>query len=223
MHNSSYRRVLFTTTGPSDIQLLKFWLFNFSNFQVNFVKNFIRQLPGFKIDFESTDKVLPFHQYLWSEISRQEHNNPLNFFLKFARKTVLILKFWQMREILKPQFCWYFKNVLLWVILIEMKVSQVGCFQISVCWICYYIFSPFIVFFTTLISNVFKETILVQLKFQKSISRCSILQKIRISNFVILKWRSFEYKVENFVHFWGSFFTNKKCWHFEFFMNQIFP
>ena len=113
---------------------------------------------------------------------------------------------------------------MLWVILIEMKVSQVGCFQISVCWICYYIFSPFIVFFTTLISNVFKETILVQLKFQKSISRCSILQKIRMSNFVILKWRPFEYKVKSWkiCPFLGLFFRNKKCWRFEFFMKQIF-
>ena len=29
-------------------------------------------------------------------------------------------------------------------------------------------------------------------------------------------------KAEKFVHFWGCFFRNKKCWHFEFFMNQIF-
>ena len=28
-------------------------------------------------------------------------------------------------------------------------------------------------------------------------------------------------KAEKFVHFWGCFFRNKKCWHFEFFMNQI--
>ena len=40
------------------------------------------------------------------------------------------------------------------------------------------------------------ETILFQLKFQKSISRYSILQKIRMSNFVILKWWPFEYKVK---------------------------
>ena len=31
----------------------------------------MKKLPGFKIDFESTDKVLPLHQYTWSEISRQ--------------------------------------------------------------------------------------------------------------------------------------------------------
>ena len=29
-------------------------------------------------------------------------------------------------------------------------------------------------------------------------------------------------KVEIFIHFWGCFFRNKKCWHFEFSMNQIF-
>ena len=34
---------------------------------------------------------------------------------------------------------------------------------------------------------------------------------------------AFEYmvKVENFVHFLGCSFRNKKCWHFEFFTNQI--
>ena len=45
--------------------------------------------------------------------------------------------------------------------------------------------------------KVYEETILFQLKFQKSISRCSILQKIKMSNFVILKWRPFEYKVKS--------------------------
>ena len=31
----------------------------------------MKKLPGFKIDFESTDKVLPRQQYLRSEIFRQ--------------------------------------------------------------------------------------------------------------------------------------------------------
>ena len=33
----------------------------------------------------------------------------------------------------------------------------------------------------------YEETILFQLKFQKPISRCSILQKIKMSNFMMLK------------------------------------
>ena len=67
-------------TWSSNIQLLKFWLFNFSNFQTSFVKNFMKKLPGFKTDFESSDKVLLLHQYIWSEISRQWNNSPSNFF-----------------------------------------------------------------------------------------------------------------------------------------------
>ena len=100
-----------------------------------------------------TDKFLPRHQHLLSEISRQWNNGPLKF-LKFARKR-LLLKFCQMREILKPQYCWYFYNVLLWVILMEMKVSQADCFQITGRWICYSIFFDisFIVFFTRLLSK----------------------------------------------------------------------
>ena len=67
MEYSSYEKAVFTITGPLNIQLLKFWLFTLSNFQMNFVKNFMEKIPGFKTDFESPD-VLPPHQYLWSEI-----------------------------------------------------------------------------------------------------------------------------------------------------------
>ena len=63
----------------------------------------MKKLPGFKMYFERTD-VLPLHQYL-SEFFRQWNNGPLNFFLKFALKSVLLFKFCQMREILKPQSC----------------------------------------------------------------------------------------------------------------------
>ena len=35
-------------------------------------------------------------------------NETTALFLKLARKRLLLLKFCQMREILKPQFCWYF-------------------------------------------------------------------------------------------------------------------
>ena len=66
-------------TGWSNIHFLKFWHFNFSNFQTNFVKIFTKKRPGFKIDFESTDKVLPLQQYLWSEISWQWNYGPLIF------------------------------------------------------------------------------------------------------------------------------------------------
>ena len=55
-------------------------IFYFYNFQKNFVKIFTKKPPGFKIDFESTDKVLPLHQSLWSEISWQWNNVSLNFF-----------------------------------------------------------------------------------------------------------------------------------------------
>ena len=67
----------------SNIYFLKFRLFNFSNFQTTFAKIFMKKLPGFKTDFESTNKVLPVHQYLWSEISRQWNNGPLIFFFFF--------------------------------------------------------------------------------------------------------------------------------------------
>ena len=42
----------------------------------------------------------------------------------------------------------------------------------------------------------YQKTIIFQCKFPKFISRCSILQNIRMSNLVILKWWSFKYKVK---------------------------
>ena len=150
------------TTGSSNIHFLKFCHFNFSKFHTLFVKIFTKKPLGFKIDFGGNYKVLLLHQYLWSEISRHEtttlsrnETTALWFFFKFTRKSLLVLKFCQMRVILKPQFCWYFSYVLLRVILMEMKVSQVGCFQITGLWICSSIFSDisFIVFFTRLLSK----------------------------------------------------------------------
>ena len=71
-----FEKAVFTITRSSNIHFLKFWHFNFSNFQTIFTK----KPPGFKIDFESADKVLPLHWYLCSEISQQWINGSLNFF-----------------------------------------------------------------------------------------------------------------------------------------------
>ena len=100
-----FEKAVFTITSSSNIHFLKFWHFNFSNFQTTFVKIFTKKPPEFYIDFESADKFLPLHQYLWSEISWQWNNGS---FLKLVRKSLLLLEFCQMREILKVQFCWYF-------------------------------------------------------------------------------------------------------------------
>ena len=81
----------------------------------------------------------------------------------------------------------------------EMKVSQVGCFKLRVVEyaIPFFSISHLLCFSRGFCQKVYEETIPFQLNFQKSISRCSILQKIRMSNFVILKWRPFEYKVKS--------------------------
>ena len=54
---------MFTITGSSNVHFLKFWHFNFPNFQTTFVKIFTKKPAAFKINFESTDKVLRIHQY----------------------------------------------------------------------------------------------------------------------------------------------------------------
>ena len=55
--------------------------------------------------------------------------------------------------------------------------------------------------FHDICQKVCKETILFELKFKKSISRCSILQVIRMSNFVM---RPFEYKLKKSKNFFIS-------------------
>ena len=63
-----------------------------------------------------------------------------------------------------------------------------------------YAFSFFFDFFfifilaTLLSKNLWKN---YYYKFPKFVSRCSILQNIRMSNFVMLKWRPFEYKTKS--------------------------
>ena len=107
-----------------------------------------------------------------------------------------------------------------------MKVSRVGCFQTKGHWICYSTFSniSFMVFLTRLLSKCLWRNHPLQFKFQKPVLRCSMLQKIKMPNFAILKWRPFEYKVKSrkLGPFLECFFRKKKCRHFEFFLNQIF-
>ena len=107
------------------------WLFIFSNFQTTFVKHLMKNLTGFKIYFESTH--IKFYRFIniYDLKFLNNEQSPLWIFFKFARKSVVL------------------------VILMEMKVSQVGCFQITGHWICYSIFCDisFIVFFTRLLSK----------------------------------------------------------------------
>ena len=158
----SHEKALFTITGSPNIHFLKFWAwhFKFSNFQTTFVKIFTKKPLGFKIGFESTDKFYLFTiiydlKFLDNQTTTLWFFFFFFFYLKFARKSLLLLKVCQMREILKPRFCWYFWNILLWVILMKMKVSQVGCLQITGRWICYSIFFDisYTVFFTRLLSK----------------------------------------------------------------------
>ena len=120
-----------------------FWDFDFlifPTFKQLLTKFFTKKPPGFKKGFESTNKVLPLHQYLWSEISRQWNNVPLN-------------SFWNLHG---RAFCFlYFYTSKMWVIPMRMKVSQVGCFQITSRRICYstFFYISFAVFFTKLLSK----------------------------------------------------------------------
>ena len=166
-----------------------FWLFNFSNFQTTFVKNFIKKLSGFKKYFESTDKFLPLHQYLWSEVSRHWNNSPLNFFEICPEERFA-------SYILSNE--WNIKVSILLILLKCVAVgysngnesftarlfSKYGSFNMLFHFFRYLIYS---VFHWTFVKQFMKRLFFFQLKFQQFISRCSILQKIRMSNFVILK------------------------------------
>ena len=113
-------------------------------------------------NFKVSNKILKvlMKLYWWSLTNIYDlkfsamKQRPFEFFWSFHGRAFCFLNFVKWGK-LKPQFCWYFWNVLLWVILMEMKVSQVGCFQITGRWICYSIFFDisFILFFTRLLSK----------------------------------------------------------------------
>ena len=92
----------------------------------------------------------------------------------------------------------------------------------------------FIVFFKRLLSKGLSKNIFFQIKFQKPISSCTILQKIKMSNIMILKWWSFDYKVKSLKIF-GVVFPEVKnadildfswmkyfCNDFSFHINDIY-
>ena len=106
---------------------------------------------------------------------------------------------------------------MLWVILMEIKVSQVVCFQITGLWVCYSIFFSI----SHLYYSVFHET------FVKKFTKLSFFS----SNFKnpiqdIVYYRKLGYwnggplndgkKLKNLSVFEVLFFRDKKCWHFEF-------
>ena len=106
---------MFTITGPSNIQLLKFWLFNFSSFQANFVQNFMEKVPGFKTDFEVLIKF-----YCFTNI----------YDLKFLDNETTVLWFFFIWNFHGSAFC--FLNFVIWgniktsILLIILKCIVVG-------------------------------------------------------------------------------------------------
>ena len=112
------------------------WLFNWTDFLIfpTFKRILLRILwKNLQVSKKTLKILIKFYRFT-------------NVFLKFARKSVLLLKFCQMREISKPQFCWCFiLELVLWVILMEMKAPQVGYFQIADCWICYSSFFRYLI------------------------------------------------------------------------------
>ena len=142
---------------PSNMQLLKFWLFNFSNLQTTFVKDFRKKNPGFKIYVGSTDKGLPIQQYLWSEISRQWNNSILIFFFLICTE---------------ERFASYILsnegNIKALILLIVLKFIAVGCFNGTECFTgrLFLNYGPLNIlfhFFWYLIFSVFHETFVKQL------------------------------------------------------------
>ena len=60
-------------------------------------------------------------------------------------------------------------------------------------------FFPFLIyvyFNEAFVKKLYEISIIFQYKFPKFISRCSILQNIRMSNLVKLKWQSFQHKTK---------------------------
>ena len=96
----------------------------------------------------------------------------------------------------------------------EIKASQVGCFQITGCWICYCLFKTFVKkfmeklsFFSSNFKNLFQD----------------VVYHRKLGCLTLWYWNGGpRLKVEKFVRFWNCFLRNKKMLVFWIFMNQIF-
>ena len=173
-----------------DHRTYNFWNSDFLIFltsKTTFCENFMKSLPVLKIDFESTDKVYD---------------------LKFLdnETTSLSLKKICMEERFASSILSNKGNIKASILLILLKCIAVrysnGNESFTGRLLSNYrplnmLFHFFRYLIYCVFQKVYKETIPFQLNFQKSIWRCSILLKIRMSNFVILKWWSFEYKVKS--------------------------
>ena len=94
---------------------------------------------------------------------------------------------------------------------------EVSCFQITSRWICYSIFFDISLMFFTRLSS---KSLWRNYPFSAQISKVHfklqhITEKLRCLTFWYWNGGSLNrrWKV---VRFWGFFFKNKKCWHFEF-------
>ena len=100
-------KAVFTIIRSSNIHFLKFWHFNSPAFKRLLSKFLLKNLQVFR----STLKVLiTFYSFtnIYDLKFLDNETTALWIFLKLARRSLLLLKFCQMKEILKPQFCWYF-------------------------------------------------------------------------------------------------------------------
>ena len=208
--------------GRQTYLFLKFWHFNFSNFQTTLVNIFAKKPLDFKIDFEIIDKVLPLHRYLWSEISRQ-WNNFLNFFnfLNLLGRAFCFLNLWNEGNIKDSISLILLKYIVL--VYSNGNESFTGRLFSN-----YEPLNMLFHFFRYLIYSVFHVAFVKN--FMKKLSFFSSDVKNPFQD-VVYYWKLRCLTLWNwnvgllgirFVRFWGCFFRNEKTLTFWIFMNQIF-
>ena len=67
----------------SKMLFFNFYLFNFSKFQVTFVKNLMKKPSFFIMDFEGSNEVLLPHKYFWSIYFLRWNDGPFKIFWNF--------------------------------------------------------------------------------------------------------------------------------------------
>ena len=90
---SSYEKLCLRLPGRRTYIFWNSDILIFPTFEQLLSKFLRKKPPGFKLDFESTDKVLPLHQYLRSKIFWQWNNSPLNFFKNLYGRAFCFLNF----------------------------------------------------------------------------------------------------------------------------------
>ena len=206
-------KVLFTINGPSKMLFHFIAFFFFPKFEWLLLKPLRKKHPFYN-EFWGFWWILLCHKYFWPIYFWQWNNNPFEHFWNFLGNTFCFFNFLKWKKYYNLNFDDTFKLRFVHVLDYgNLRSSFINKPYLRTAEHGIVFFSQFLFMFilTRFLSKTLWENIIFNINFPDSFQDVvCILQNIRMSNFAILKWWSFEYKgnSENFIYFRYSYF-----WH----------